>query len=259
MQLQRMYYILEFMDFTINSRVTYLFTTLTSTFASLTWTLVTLTFFMGSLWQAFTLTLLTPTRSLPQLLHTGPHSNSAMLTLTTDLLAPTTLTYSLSQLWYASSHCSDTLTITSLIIWLRWGQGGSGRMLPLTSLTLWLRWEQAGSGGSVFAGRGVTCFAGSGGMLTLTSLTIWLRWGQPGSGGSGFAGRGETAFAGSSGCGLDLASLVTIDLTSNATVDAASLRVFRGVLHTVYRGIIWKYNTRLWRCCWWWWWWWSWW
>ena len=49
-----------------------------------------------------------------------------MLTFTTDLLAHTTLTYSLSNLRYAWSHCSDMLTLTSLTMWLRWEQGGSG-------------------------------------------------------------------------------------------------------------------------------------
>jgi len=54
-------------------------------------------------------------------------------------------------------------------------------MLISTSLTIWLRWEQAGSGG----------------ILTLTSLTMWLRWEQAGSGGSGFAGSSGSGFAGS--------------------------------------------------------------
>jgi len=50
-------------------------------------------------------------------------------------------------------------------------------MLTLTSLTIWLRWEQAGSGRSGFAGMGETCFAGSSG--------------------SGFNIRGATGLAGS--------------------------------------------------------------
>jgi len=68
------------------------------------------------------------------------------------------------------------LTLTSLTMWLRWEQAGSGGMLTLTSdnlaslgavecslspLTISLRWEQAVSGGSGFAG--------SSGMLALTS------------------------------------------------------------------------------------------
>jgi len=64
-----------------------------------------------------------------------------MLTFTTDLLAHTTLTYSLSTCRYAWSHCSDVLT--------------------LTSLTIWLRWEQPVNGGSGFAGSSGSGFAGS--------------------------------------------------------------------------------------------------
>jgi len=75
----------------------------------------------------------TPTCLLRQFWHTHSHCNSDMLTFTTDLLTHTTLTYSFSKLWYAWSHRSD--------------------MLTLTSMTIWLCRYQPNSGGSGFAGR----------------------------------------------------------------------------------------------------------
>jgi len=114
-------------------------------------------------------------------------------------------------------------------------------MLTLTSLTIWLRWEQAGSGGSGFAGSGETSFAGSSGSgfagrgetgfawsklvvveCSLSPLTIWLRWEQwiwlrweqAGSGGSGFAGRGESGFAGRGESGFAGSKLVAVDRAS---------------------------------------------
>jgi len=94
------------------------------------------------------------------------------------------------------------LTLTSLTMWLRWEQAGSGGMLTLTSLTIWLCWEQAVSGGSGFAGSklvavdlaslvAVEC--------SLSPLTIWLRWEQAVSSGSGLPGSCGSGLAGGSG------------------------------------------------------------
>jgi len=47
-------------------------------------------------------------------------------------------------------------------------------MLTLTSLTIWLRWEQAGSGGSVFAGRGETGFPGSKSVVVNLPTLVWV-------------------------------------------------------------------------------------
>jgi hypothetical protein len=132
-----MYSILQFMDYTIYSKVTYLFTTLTSIHSDFhNPNKLTPTSCM--------LTLTTLTYSLPlQLWHTHSHSNPDMFTVTTELLAHTTLTYSLSALQYTVPHSSDILTLTTLIIWCHW--------------------EQAGSSGSGVADRGEISFPGSSG------------------------------------------------------------------------------------------------
>jgi len=80
-------------------------------------------------------------------------------------------------------------------------------MLTLTSLTIWLRWEQAGSGG----------------MITLISLTIWLRWEQAVSGRSDFAGCKLVAVDPALQVGVKLASLVAVNLASLVGVKLASL------------------------------------
>jgi hypothetical protein len=93
-----------------------------------------------------------------------------MLPFTMDLLTHTTLTYLLSNLRYAWSHCSD--------------------MLSFTSLTLWLGWEQDVSSGSGFAGSSGSDFAGSRLEVvecSLSPLTIWLHREKAVSSGSGFA------------------------------------------------------------------------
>jgi len=188
------------------------------------------------------ITLTTLTYSLPlQLWHTRFHSNSDMLTFTTDLFALTTLTYSLSNHWHALSHCSVMVTLTSLTLWLGWGQAGSGgssyagmgetsfggssgsgftgRKLVIVQRSLSTLW-QSGFAGSKLLVLALALLvavdlallgavdlalleqAGSSGILTLTSLTIWLHGEQVGSSGSGFAGSGQTSVAGSSGSGI---------------------------------------------------------
>ena len=93
------------------------------------------------------------------LLLTSIHSDSH----DSNKLTPTTLTYSLPlQLWHAHFHHwsarlhnSDIFTFQPLICFvsLLWhAHSHLSDMLTLTSLTIWLRWEQGGSGGSGFAG-----------------------------------------------------------------------------------------------------------
>ena len=147
---------------------------------------------------------------------------------TSEKLAPTTLTCSLTQLWLARSHNSDMLTLTThmlaltaqicSLIQLKHVSSHHSDMLTLTSLTIWRCWEQAGIGGSGFAGwgnTGFTCNSGSGKArstlvgLDVASLVakpldslwagknlwIWLHSEQVGSGSSGFAGSRESEFA----------------------------------------------------------------
>jgi len=198
MQLLCMYYILQFMDYTIYSKVTSLYTTLTRIHSdshdSNTLTLTTLTCSLEQLWHTcfhFNSDILasTPTETylLPlQLWHTHFHSNFDMDTFTTDLLSHKTPTYSLSNLSYALSHCSD--------------------MVTLTSLKIWLCWEQAGSSGSGFAGRGATSFAGSNGSGFSGSKLVAVAW--------SLSPLRQSGFAGSKLVAVDLASMVGVNLAS---------------------------------------------
>jgi len=185
-----MYFILQFMDDTIYSRVTYLFTTLTSIHSD-SHNLNKLTPTTDKL------TLTTLTYSLPlQLWHTHSHSNSDMFTFTTELLAHTTLTYSLSNLQYALSHCSD--------------------MLTRTSLTIWLCWVQAGSSGSGFAGRGEIGFTGSSGSGFTGSKLVAVEYSLSPLWQSGFAGSelvaGEISLSSLWESGIAGSKLLEVDL-----------------------------------------------
>jgi len=129
---------------------------------------------------------------------TSAHSDSH----DSNKLAPTTLTYSLSQLWQARSHNSVMLGLTAPTCSLLpvWQSDFTGSKLVgvdpaslvgvnLASLVGWIRlhWE---------------------GWNWLCSWQwIWLRWEQAGSSGYGFAGSRESGFTMSWHEALDLASL----------------------------------------------------
>ena len=174
-----MYCILQFMDNTIYSRVTYLYTTLTCVHSDILAPTPTLTCSLSPL-----ICLLT------QLWH--------IHFPTSDMLGLTALTCSLSPLWRCGFAGSKLLageySLSALTISLRREQavsGGSGFArsklvaveCSLSPLTIWLRSEQSVSGGSGFAGSKLVAVE-----CSLSPLTISLGRGQAVSGGSGFAG-----------------------------------------------------------------------
>jgi len=129
-----------------------------------------------------------------------------------DILTHTTLTSSLTQLWhahfhtwYASSHNSDKLTFKTLtcLVSPLWHAHSHlcGNLASLVAETV----------DSLWAGNKCWILLCSD-MLTLSYLTIWLCWEQACSGASGFAGRCESGFAGSSGTELTGSTLVGVDV-----------------------------------------------
>jgi len=138
-----------------------------------------------------------------------------------DKLASRTLTCSLSQLWQAHSHNSDTLTFTTdmlalstlifslLKLWQTWFHCSD--MLTLTSLTIWLWWEEAGSIGYSFSD-------GGGSVIPVCSDTVFT-----GSGESGFTDRMPAGVDPASLVGVKHPVLVEVSRASLVAVDQASL------------------------------------
>jgi len=138
----------------------------------------------------YTLTLMTPTSSLPQLWHA--HSNNS------DIVTPTpTLTCSLSpwicsltQLWHIHFPTSDMLALTALTC-------------SLSPLTMWPRWEQPASSGMH------TLISDNLASLVAVECSLSPLW--------------QSGFTGSKLLAVDLVSLVAVDLASLVAVDLASL------------------------------------